>query len=79
MFGDIYIYCTYIYTSNWSGSYSEEGPLFRSALPRFLYVEPYSSERDLLQLLACIVPVYVSPHIVYLLHIANLLAKMESD
>ena len=33
-FGDIWIGCTYIYTSDWSGSCSEEGPLFRSTLPR---------------------------------------------
>ena len=37
-FGDIWIGCTYIYTSELSGSCSEEVPLFRGALPRSLYV-----------------------------------------
>ena len=32
-FGDIWIDSTYIYTSDWSGSYSEEGPLFGHASP----------------------------------------------
>ena len=40
-FGDIWIDCTYIYTSDWSGSCSEEGPLFEGSLPRPLYVDPY--------------------------------------
>ena len=40
-FGDIWIGYKYIYTSDWSGSCSEEGPLLRSALPRPLYVKAY--------------------------------------
>ena len=32
-FGDIWIGCTYIYTSDWSGSCSEEGPLFGERAP----------------------------------------------
>ena len=41
IFGDIWIDCTYIYTSDWSRSCSEEGPLFEGASPRSLYVKPY--------------------------------------
>ena len=37
---DIWIDCTYIHTSDWSGSCSEEGILFEGALPRPLYVDP---------------------------------------
>ena len=33
-FGDIWIGCTYIYTSDWSGSCSEEGPLFAGSPSR---------------------------------------------
>ena len=40
-FRDIWISSTYIYTSDWSGSCSEEGPLFEGALPRPLYVTAY--------------------------------------
>ena len=40
-FGDICMLCTYIYTSDWSGSCSEEGPLFEGETLRFLYVEPH--------------------------------------
>ena len=42
-FGDIWIGSAYIYTSIWSGSCSEEGPLFRSASPRSLYVTAYGT------------------------------------
>ena len=31
IFGEIWIGCMYIYTSDWSGSCSEEGPLFEGA------------------------------------------------
>ena len=41
IFGDIWIDCTYIHTSDWSGSCSEEGPLFEKAPPRSLYVDHY--------------------------------------
>ena len=41
MFGDILIDCTYIHTSDWSGSCSEEGPLFEGVSLRALYVDPY--------------------------------------
>ena len=37
-FGDIWMGFTCIDTSEWSGSCSEEGLLFESALPRLLYV-----------------------------------------
>ena len=40
-FGDIWIDCTYIHTSDLSGSCSEEGPLFEGAAPCPLYVDPY--------------------------------------
>ena len=40
IFDDIYIDCTYIYPSDWSGSCSEEGPVFEGAPPRFLYMTP---------------------------------------
>ena len=33
-FNDIWIDCTYIHTSDWSGSCSEEGPLFGDVSPR---------------------------------------------
>ena len=42
-FGDIWIYCTYTHTSDWSGSCSEEGPLFEGA-PLALYMSTPSSE-----------------------------------
>ena len=45
-FGDIWIDCTYIYTSDWGGSCSEEGPLFGGASPRPLHVDPYSLRRE---------------------------------
>ena len=36
IFGDIWMDCIYIYTSGWSGSCSEEGPLFEDASSRLL-------------------------------------------
>ena len=39
-FGDIWIDCTYIHTSDWSGSCSEEDPLFTGAHPRPLHISP---------------------------------------
>ena len=39
-FGDIFIGCTYIYTSDWSGSCSEEGPFLEGSPQRPLHVKP---------------------------------------
>ena len=43
IFDDIWIDCT----SDWSGSCSEEVPLFKRAPPRFLYVTAYTRKRFL--------------------------------
>ena len=42
--GDIWNGCTYIYTSDWTGSCSEEGLLFEGATPKPLYLEPYLTD-----------------------------------